>query len=514
MDNILKTIDKKKLGFSFVCTFIFWAIAHGYRFMNNLYTADTLTYVFQDDIYWERSLGRFMHPLPLVLRGTISAPWLVGMLAVAVYAMAIYLIWDIFEINKPYFMVLICGVLICNQTLTITGICFLPWIDVYGVALLLAVLGVWCYLKNTWQGYLCGTLSLVCSMGFYQAYIDVAMALIVMVLIRRFWNNEDRKETLIHAVKMIAGTASSGVVYFVSYKLVCKIHHVVESDTYNSMSGLGDYTGTSIGQLIVGAYKNFFQFLAEPGTFVTTIMMGMNISDVWQLALKLCLIICLFSILGGIVLLNLYHKTSLGSRILQAVALLGLPLAINFVYVLTKGMQHELMIYSFYFTFVFMIVVLLDCMDKKEIWKKCGGILTIVLVLFIWNNIVYSNQVYFKVDMEDRAGLSMATRIAQDIERTDAYEPGVTKVAIIGSPDKSEYVQQVDYLSEVKFYGNEKTPFSYDMSMRVYFQYYLNVNINMVDIDRFVPEIEEMPIYPANGYIQYVDDVLVVKLSD
>ncbi len=529
MCKIWDRIDRKKLGFTFVCTLIFWVVAHGYRFMNNLYVADTLTSVFQDDIYWERSLGRFMHPLPLVLRGTVCAPWLIGMLAVLFYGLTIYLVLDMFRIRNRYFMVLICGVLICNQTLTINNIGFLPWVDVYACALFLAVLGVWYYLKNTWQSYLCGSIALVCCMGYYQAYIDVALVLIVMLLLRMLWSGEDRKRTLLHAVKMMGATGVSAVWYFVSYKLVCRLHHVTESGTYNGLTGLGDYSETSIGGLIVGAYETFFDFLANPGVFVSTNMMGMSMSSLWQLVLKIALGVCVLAIVGGIVYLNCRRKTAWPERLLQGLGLLVLPLAANFVYVLSKGMEHELMIYSFFLTFVFLLVVLGDCMEhgtaiekpvgRKDAhcsvrWNGCGYLLTMVIILFIWNNIVFSNQVYFKIDMADRAGLSMATRIAQDIESREDYEPGVTQVAFVGSPDKSDYVQQLPYLREIAFYGAGKTPFTYEMSLPIYLKNYLNVNINVVSAGALTEEMVQMPAYPAKGYIQYVGDVLVVKISE
>ncbi|MBO6008304.1 MAG: hypothetical protein J6P78_07070, partial [Lachnospiraceae bacterium] len=57
---------------------IFWMAAHGYRFMNNLYTGDTLGNIFQDDILWQRSLGRFMQPATMIFRGCIASPWLLG----------------------------------------------------------------------------------------------------------------------------------------------------------------------------------------------------------------------------------------------------------------------------------------------------------------------------------------------------------------------------------------------------------------------------------------------------
>ncbi len=510
----MEQINKKKIILCFTCTVLFWVIAHGYRLANNLYISDSLISVFQDDIYYQRSLGRFMQPFTMIIRGTICAPWLIGIIAIVFFSVAIYLILDIFAIDNLRYLFLVCGILSCNLTITISVASYLPWLDIYGVALFLAAFGVWCYRKNTLIGYATGTISLVCCMGFYQAYIDVALALIAMLLIRSLWDNEDLKSIISYGIKMVSGAALSGILYYIIYKTVCKIHHVTEANSYNSLSGLGNYTGISVVELVGGAYKNFFDFLASPGTFVSTYLLAKKVSDMWQVILLVCLAISILFVICGIILLNYYNKTSWLHRIFQILLLLGLPLAINFVYILSKGMEHELMIYSFFLMFVFVVVVMQECGRMKELWRKIGVIAIIPICVFIWNNIVFSNQLYFKVDMQDQAGLSMATRIACDIEEVDGYEPNVTKVAFVGSLDKSEYIQPVIYLKEITSYGNGKTPFSYDNSFPIYLEYYLNMNLNITDIDFSLVEIKEMPEYPIKGYIRFVEDVLVVKLSD
>ena len=89
----------KKLKDIFLFSVIFWLAAHGYRFVNNLYTGDTLGSIFQDDIRWQRSLGRFMQPVSMIFRGVIVSPWLLGILAVIFFALAVYLISEILKIE-------------------------------------------------------------------------------------------------------------------------------------------------------------------------------------------------------------------------------------------------------------------------------------------------------------------------------------------------------------------------------------------------------------------------------
>lgn len=497
---------------AFVPTLVFWLIAHGYRFMNNLHTSDSLVSVFQDDILWQRSLGRFMQPLTMMVRGTITAPWLIFCITLAFFSAAVYLVCKLLKIDNTAVTVLIAGVLVCNVTMTSSVAAFLPWVDIYAVSFFLAALGVWFYSKDNVKGYIFGSICFVMCMGFYQAYIDVALALLFIVSIVELADKDsDIKKCALGLVKRFGSLLVSGGAYFVLFKIVCKIHHVEAASTYNGLSGVGDYSGTSIGGLFIGAYGKFFETLFNPTRFVSTYFLGRKVSDAWTLVLQICVIAVFLIIIAGLVYLNIKNKTKTASIILQAVGLATFPFAVNFVYFLSKGMEHELMIFSFFFVGVFAIVImnliLQNAGKKKYIW-----LLAIPFVLLVWNNIVYSNQIYFKIDMEDRAALATATRLVADIEDVDEYNPGVTPVVFIGGLETSS--PQVVYLRELEIYGNGTTPFTYDsLSLKNYLSWYMNVPMNIADI---VPEegiSDELAVYPAKDSMLMRDGILYVKLS-
>ena len=93
-------VKRKKLLNIFIYTAIIALFAHGYRFLNNLYTSDALVEVFQDDIYYQRSLGRFMQPLIMVTRGVICSPWLIGCLSIVLLTLSVYFISEMLEIEN------------------------------------------------------------------------------------------------------------------------------------------------------------------------------------------------------------------------------------------------------------------------------------------------------------------------------------------------------------------------------------------------------------------------------
>lgn len=508
-------VKRKKLLNIFIYTTIIALFAHGYRFMNNLYTSDALVEVFQDDIYYQRSLGRFMQPLIMVTRGVICSPWLIGCLSIVLLTLSVYFISEMLEIENELLLFFLSGVLICNVTVTSACAAFLPWVDVYALALLLATLGVWLYFKDKWWGYLLGSVLMICSMGLYQAYIDVALALITILLIGRLFNGEKVKRFFIRMGKIVGSLIGTAIGYWCAFKLILKIHHVTEATSYNGLSDVGQYEGVSIIGLIGDTYQKAFSYLLNQKTFVSTILLDIRISDAWVILLRMCFFVCAGLAIAFIVQLNIKNKTSLWSRILQALALILFPLMCNAVNIISKGMEHDLMVYAVFFFYVLVIYVMGRIHGESGFTNVKLTVTMIPIALIVWNSVVHSNQVYFKVDMQDRAALSYTTRLVASVEHTEGYEPGVTPVVLIGWPEPGSYFSEVLYLRDVHCYGTDtKTPFSYGGSLPSYLRNFLAVPMNITEAeipDSFVKEMNE---YPGDNSIAYYNDFLVVKFSE
>lgn len=493
----------------------FWLFAHGYRFMNNLHTSDSLVSVFQDDILWQRSLGRFMQTFTMVLRGTITAPWLILGISLLFFTGAIYFMDKILNIKNTVVLVAIIGILVCNVMWTTAVACYLPWVDVYSVALFLATIGVWLYKKDTIVGYLFGSICFVACLGFYQAQIDVAFALIFVSAIMELTDAEVKvKKFFFRLMRQIICLGISGAVYYALYLTICKLHHVELAISYNSISGVGQFEGVSIPKLMVDAYVAVFQNLSNPGKLVSTILAGRYVSDVWILILRVCLILNIGILIVGLVYINLKKKTSWGARALQVLGVVTMPLALNFVYVMSKGMEYELMILSFFFLFILELLVVEKCLtliNKKKLILLAG---ILPVAAFIWTNIVYSNQVYFKIEMEDRAAFSLITRIVDDIESTEGYVGNSTPVVFLGNIEKTH--SPVIYLQDVVVHGNLNTPFSFGRrSLATYINFYMATRMNIPSEWEEDQEImNQLSVYPKAGSIQIIDDILYVKLSE
>ena len=123
-------------------TAVFSLLAHGYRYLSLSFSGDSMLLAQVGEELYQTSLGRFLQPVYWQIRGYITAPFLIGLFATAFLSLSAMLVIRLMRISKPLHIALVCGVLTANETFAISNATYLPWTDVYALALLLSLLGV------------------------------------------------------------------------------------------------------------------------------------------------------------------------------------------------------------------------------------------------------------------------------------------------------------------------------------------------------------------------------------
>ena len=502
---------------SMITAFIMIFCVHGYRFLNLLNSHDSMLNIIQDDVYWQRSLGRFMQPLVMALRGSVCAPWLLCLCSAIFMGISVFLVSIILQIKEKSVLLMLAGIMISNVVMTAAYAAYLPWVDVYAIALFLSLLGVLLCNQKSLMLNTCGCMCMAFSMGFYQAYICVAIGMMMILSLICLQNEEQWRDSLKKIVRFVICLAIAGGVYYLISQIVCTLHHVTPSNTYNGLNSIGDFSNVSIIDLIIGAYKEFFAFLRYPNTFSSIILMSIKVMDAWEILLFCMNIVVCIIIVLGIIRHNILKKSKWWNFLLQMLIIILFPLGVNFVYVMSKGMEHMLMIYAFILLYVLAFVVVranIVILPEKKIAKSYGYILLIPILLLVWNNLVFSNQIYYKVHLQQESVQSTMTKILYEIEHMESYEYGATPVAFVGNLNNSDYVMNPEYFSDLSVIGVGISPISYSGVEASYLKYYLNNKINVVNISPSVDEVAKMPNYPAKGSICEIDGVIVVKFSD
>ena len=518
-------MKEKKGTFQFVLisTVLISMLAHGYRYLNTIYSHDSLYNLLQNDDTWQISLGRFLEPMAMAIRGDLCPTWLISCIAMFMYALSIYLIVDLIEIKNKVLIILTEAILICSICITMTNAAFLHCVDVFAFALFFAVAGIWLANKQRIWSFLAGMLSIAFCLGLYQAYVDVAIVLVLLLVMRKLMNQPSFKETVLYVFNHCGCLFMGAITYVGLWKLVQAICKVGTADSYNGLSSVGNYEGYSIVAIIVDAYKVFLNYFRNMTMFSTNAIFGISMSSFWMSMIEVFTVLAGIVILYGLVYLNLKRKTVWWSRCLQFFVAALFPLAANFVFVMSKGMEHALMIFSFHFFYVFAIMMVSDIQKEKEekqvsyqINTKIVPAVTMLAILIpVWCNVVFSNQMYLKEELQQSATLSLMTRIVYDIEQVEEYEPGVTPVFFWGYvQDQQSYITMPGF-EEISILGVSDSPITYHGLEKYFFNYFMSYDVNVVNTaDILDCGVEDFPVYPEKGSIQMVNGVLVVKLSN
>lgn len=515
-------IDSKKklLTASVLLTLIFYSLANGYRFFHSLFAGDSLYMIYQNDAGWEISIGRYVQPFLVVLRGAITAPFLISVLSVLWVSLSVYFVVDFLEIKNLISVTLIAAIMSCNITILSLNATFLSYLDFYLLALFLSVLGVWLLKKEKLIFLILGSLSLSISLGIYQSYICVSIALVMIHFLYKTPELPTFKSTFEKAVKYLLSFMAAAIVYYTVWKIFQEVFDIWTADTYNGLASMGDYSETGIGSIIAAAYQNVLNYFIYPETFVTNTFRGVSMSLFWLYLIRFCNIAIFLIIILALIHMNKSHKTNLWQKFVQLLLIALFPLGINFVCVASKGMEHPLMIYAFYFVYVAAIKLTENFLSDfgntpiaKSISAPRLAVLAFVAILS-WSNIVYSNQVYLKVELQESAAQSMMTRIVYKIESMEEYIPGVTPVAFSGNFDSSPNLLNGEPFNNILTYGVGKSVMTYPGTDAAFLSYVLNVNMNLTQISSEDEAIRQMPVYPAEGSIAFVDGILVVKISE
>lgn len=505
---------KSDLQFISLVTILCYIIAHGYRIGNLMLSGDSLLMVYQNDYAWQIALGRCFQPIWLFLRGSITAPWLISLLAIFWLILSVYFLVQVLGLRSRLSMFASALVMTINITFTCANATFLPWVDFYGFALFLAVFSVYLFEKKKPVFSVFGILLLAFSLGTYQAYICAAVALMMLRILQNLYRGESWKNSFRLTLKYILCLLLAGVVYYICWKLFQKAFHIWTSDSYNGLAGMGDYEGVSVAGLLAATYENVFSYFWNPQVFVSLYFRGVSLSKIWVFALRFLNLLVVLFIITAIFLVNHKKKTNWWQRLLQAVILLLFPLGINAVCFISKGMEHSLMVYAFVFVYILGIKLLEDLEIRPSRKKFTAIAMAAVLGCISWVNLVYANQVYLKKQMQETAAVSLMTRIVNDIETMDGYVPGVTKVAFTGTFNESPALINDEGFADLVPYGMGNTSMFYIGTDYAVLTHMLHVNMNLVRVDAEDDRIQDMPDYPMEGSICYMDDTLVVKISE
>lgn len=505
--------------YAILATFIWGLLAHAYAFSNSNFSHDCLNSMMGGTVEenWKIALGRYFVPLyRSVFRGSITLPWLIGVLGLFWTALAACLVIKLFDIKKSSFIVLVCGIMVTNITYISQIATYLYEYDFNAFALLAAVSAVYLWKKQkNIGGMIGGSLLVMLSLGIYQAYISVALTLIICISVQELFENIEIKEIVLEGIKALVMLLVGGVLYYLIGKVICHINGIVPQ----ARTDVFDFSGIA----------NPVQYYAV--LFVKTIIdVPRRIAhEAYSSGVVPAIGILLVLMLGVLLIYTMFQKKMEVIRIAIIIGLLALlPIAMNSTHFLSKGTAHDLMIYAVWFFYVIALLYTHWFSQQEFVtkqWKKIPYLISCVLIfVMLWQNIVIANTAYLKKDLEAKSTLSTMTRVLTMIEEEEQYVFNETSVAFVGCDNVYDVIEGFDETRNITgLYSNNSlssdsvTP-RYN-TYKAYFKYMLNYPINIIDEETRIALkendiVEEMPSFPEKGCIKMVEDVLVVKMGE
>lgn len=485
------------------------------------------------------SNGRFLLPLYYCIRGGLAAPLLVGILGTAFLILAIFFIVRLLDIQSRAIIAILCGLLTVNACITLLNATYIKDYDCDMLALLFSVLGVYSCFKFR-HGSWGAALFFAASLGLYQSFIQVAIVLVLAFLLKQALEGKGAIRLLKSAVRVGVSLVAAACLYILLLQGAKAFTGLEGYETYNSVSSLGSgLTLSSFFASLGEAYIRPLLYLLRPETYAMRLSGALNV---------FIFIIVLIAFIAAC----LQRRLKASSLIISVICLGAMPLASDCIYPFSNGVQHGLMVYSFNLWYV-VAAMLIDlqgpsrCTQYSEKQSQnhkklirnslphlkqntfLQGALVVCCCIILYSNIVYSNQVALKKDIEFNSTLSVMTRVVNSMDSVTGYEPGTTPVAFIGRLDQNPLLSS----TRVGFPSGEPNismPYGTGLysqigvtgyfSYNYYFRNILGYPLLITDASLYKTDpqisdkIDRLPAFPHNGYCELMDGILFVKLSE
>ena len=501
--------NKKTLIFCIICVAVWAILAHGYAFLNLQPSHDSLdgmhtVYPNHDDLH-KIELGRIFYPAYCaVFRNMFYLPYLTGIYTVTWIALAAFLVVCALEITSVPGRIITCGIMTVNIAVTALTATYGHDVDANMFSMLMACAAFFVWRKGKLSSLL-AIATVAVSLGIYQSYICVTVALVIIALVKDLLDGKSAASVFVSGVRAVALIVLGGLLYIVCMRCSLKLTETALADgRSNSLMQLSALSVDILPFLSGKAYSNWLNYFTKSKTFLIASPVIRTVHQLMFLAGILALIAILFS-----------KETKPLQKALLALLLGLFPLGANAIYILSLGNVHDLMQYSFVFTYLLLFILLEYAVRRfsKTLFIRQAYCALVFLVL--WGGVQTANVAYHKKSLIYQATYAKMTEIAHEMhmEGFDPYVP----VLIEGSLplQKMPGFEQVSRITGMD--GNNSIS-SDSKSFLSYFQYILGEPITFcTDRERILvqndPLYDEMPPYPTYGYVRMIQDVMVVRLD-
>lgn len=513
--NLFKNIDER---FKVTCISVsIWGfVAHGMAFFNKYSMHDDAEYLFGVGRTYD--LGRwFLAQLAdwfslLSASDHYSTPLIHGIISITFIAISLCFIVVLLDIQQRALIVMLSGSLTAFPMMAgLFGYMFTA--PYYMFALLMTVIGVFLISHwNRWYTFILGTILIALSIGVYQAFIPVAVSIMLFCFIKEINDQEQFdekyawKQFLLKTIWFLVACAVFIGIYFIMNTIALYLNRVSLSD-YQGINSMGTSGISTYFSRIKVAYQQFF----NPSG-----LEGGKIDSMFPMHAKVfyCILVVVSVILSG---LKLWQSRESIAKLIQNALLMSLvPITTNLIFVMTSPESvHSLMVYgqAMFYIYIVWLTDNLHILNKNIENAFCLTVLASILAI---NTIYcrYDNICYLKAEYQQERAISYFTSMIANIKGTEGFKDEYP-VAFINAEDiQDQTLQDIPQFSSIKMlplWGTKSLTNDYAWLTFVF--EWCGYSPKLADSTQLanLPEVKNMPSYPDSGSIKIVNDTVVVK---
>ncbi len=468
------------------------------------------------------ALGRWFLPVATNLFTSYSMPGVNGVMLIGSLSISACLICNLFGVRRLWGRIL-AGLLMLSFPGVAVSFSYGVNADAMGIGILLAVFGVW--LEETYRyGFVPGILLIGMSIGVYQPYVSVGIAIIYGILLFR------TMEEHFHGMEFVKAGLRRGIFLvfgFVFYYVMLQIVLAVTGLSLSNYHGVDSMTSFTVKGLVKGVVYAYIYFLRY-------FFLGFYADSPVRLLGHYVVALLVLVMFVGFV--EKIHRYANKGQMLWLFAMLALlPLGVNGVpFLMADRVGSGVDLYMLHSMMVFWVIFVKwfemwygdryenpakQGLEKKNKWFSWFAVGA--LVFTIWNGYIICNQAYHRMEAMTQTTTSLIERMVARIEVLPEWKSGMPVYFVNPRPLVNENYQ-VDvplYDQMENMVGTEIVPWYNERAIARYMNVYLRFPVTLADEKQEEslsnrPEVEAMPSFPAQDSMQVMDGVLVVKVSN
>ena len=506
IQKLVKKLDKNDI-LIIVATFLFGIINNFYFLIGDGVAPDALE-VSPSFFYftgnWEIQLGRFFIKYINLIRFGLTNKLIIVLISLSCIAISILLLRRVFNINNSLVLFLLSSIISIAPQFTETYM-FIYCADAYLFAFLLCSLAI--YLLNNKKKYILSIICISIMCAIYQAYLGVALALIVLLLVDKLLTNKlDIKQFIKVSLTNGAMVLIGVLVYYIILSIVLN-NTGLQLASYKGANSLGLETIKLLPKTIANCYKDYYNFFFDNSI----------IKNSWYHRKHINLLLALFTFLG-LADTVIRNKNKRFIRIILIIVLLAVfPICANVMNLISDGVRINLVTAPGILISALLPMIILEKTKNNNFANTSKWFIIVGCILLSWTFIVENTYTY--VAREET--YNNYKFITADIYNKVTSLKGYTKETKWMFSDVIRY-QPKDLDKTNGFISKDNVTWNnYDglLLNRKFFAKHYGIYINMVDkleYDKIknTKEFKEMSVYPEPNSIKIIQGVVVIKVSD